>query len=376
MARAWWNLGDRFRVGAWLALCAACGSTAVKPTHGGGGAAGEGGVAIVDNGGAAGARDGGSAGEGGASAGASGDASVAGSGGIGGEAGDGNDAGAAGAGGSAEPTCRHALPVTFRDFNPFGAPSGHDDFEASARGVKNQDGSTFEGWNDIGCGLVEPALGADRKPRLFTGVADAESGLVLPGYVGRQRRVVSGPGCLNGGAAGECNHASCVSWDITPPTYSIKSASTFAQWFNTVEGINIEIARELILTETSPSSGQWSFNSSAFFPLDGVGFGNSPGLAHNYSFTTEAHVKFTYLPGQQIKFRGDDDLWIFVNGKLALDLGGQHQPLSAVVDLDAQAAALGIVPGQAYALDLFHAERQSTVSTFKLTTNIACFEPG
>jgi hypothetical protein len=34
------------------------------------------------------------------------------------------------------------------------------------------------------------------------------------------------------------------------------------------------------------------------------------------------------------------------------------------------------LPGQAYALDLFHAERQSTISTFNLTTNIACFEPG
>ena len=60
---------------------------------------------------------------------------------------------------------------------------------------------------------------------------------------------------------------------------------------------------------------------------------------------------------------------------LGLDVGGQHQSLSAAVDLDAQAPALGIVPGQTYHLDLFHAERQSIISTLYLATNIACFEP-
>jgi fibro-slime domain-containing protein len=327
---------------------------------------------MVDSGGTGGHDDGAHAGE----RSVMGGGTTAGSGGSGAAAGDASEAGETGAGGSPEPTCRPALPVTFRDFNPYGTPSGHEDFEVSARGVKNNDGTTYQGWNDVGCGLVEPLLGVDRKPRVFTGTADAEGGVILPGLVGRQRRVVTGPGCLNGGTAGECNLSSCRSWDISPPTYSIKSGSTFAQWFNTVEGVNIEIEGELVLTETSPSSGAWSFYSDAFFPLDGAGFGNSPGLAHNYSFTTEAHVTFTYLPGQQLKFRGDDDLWLFVNGKLALDLGGQHQPLSVAVDLDAQAAALGIVPGQTYALDLFHAERQSTLSTFYLATNIACFEPG
>lgn len=375
MSRSWWMLGAKLRFAAWLAVCGACGSTAVKPTPCGVGTAGGGGTATTSYGGSAGTSDGDEAGANGVTGGNN-TGGNGGNGAAGATAGDVSEAGAAGAGGSAEPTCRPALPVTFRDFNPFGVALGHDDFEVSARGVKNTDGSTFEGWNQIGCGLVEPALGADRKPRVFTGVADAENGLVLPGIVGRQLRVVSGPGCLNGGAAGECKLASCQTWDITPPTYSIKSTSTFAQWFNTVAGVNIEVAGELVLTEAIPSSGEWSFDSKAFFPLDGAGFGNSPGLAHNYSFTTESHTTFTYLPGQKIEFRGDDDLWIFVNGRLAIDLGGQHQPLSAAIDLDAQAAVLGILPGHTYALDLFHAERQSKISTFYFATNIACFEPG
>lgn len=369
MSRAWWTLYRGARVGVWLALGAACGSTVVKPTPGEAGA-GEGGAPAGDSGGAGG-HDG-------IDRAGSGTGAISGteSGGVGATAGAPEEAGAAGAGGAVEPICRTALPVTYRDFNPYGAPSGHDDFEISARGLLNNDGSPYQGWNDIGCGLVQPVLGGDGKPRVFTGEADAVEGIVLPGIVGRQRRVVVGPGCLTGGSAGQCGVGSCQRWDITPLTYSIKSATTFDQWFNTVAGVNMELAGELPLSETVPSSGLWSFDSDAFFPLDGRGFGNSPGLAHNYSFTTEAHVRFKYLPGQMLRFRGDDDLWLFVNGKLALDVGGTHQPLTATVDLDAQAMKLGLVPEQTYALDLFHAERQSTLSTFHLTTNIACFEPG
>jgi hypothetical protein len=266
-------LSTKLSIAAWLAVCAACGSTGAKPGPGVGAAAGEGGSGgVVDSSGPGGSGDV-------ARAGGETDTSVGEGGGHDGTSGGPSDAGAAGAGGASEPTCRPALPVTFRDFNPYGAPGGHEDFEASARGVKNGDGSTFQGWNEMGCGLVEPALGEDGKPRVFTGPVDAEEGLFLSGLVGRQRRVVTGPGCFGGGAAGDCNFSACQTWNITPPTYSIKSPSTFAEWFNTVEGVNIELSGELVLTETSPASGAWSFYSDAFFPLDGAGFGNSPGLA-------------------------------------------------------------------------------------------------
>ena len=80
--------------------------------------------------------------------------------------------------------------------------------------------------------------------------------------------------------------------------------------------------------------------------------------------------------GQKFTFRGDDDLWIFVNSKLALDVGGQHQALQGTIDFDAQSAALGITAGGVYSMDIFHAERQTTDSNFRIETNISCFEPG
>ena len=71
-------------------------------------------------------------------------------------------------------------------------------------------------------------------------------------------------------------------------------------------------------------------------------------------------------------FRGDDDLWLFINGKLAIDLGGLHQPQQNILSLDARAAELGLVVGGTYAMDIFHAERHSTASNFRIETTIDC----
>jgi fibro-slime domain-containing protein len=113
----------------------------------------------------------------------------------------------------------------------------------------------------------------------------------------------------------------------------------------------------------------YTFSSNAFFPLDGMGWGNQ-GFAHNYHFTTEVHTEFYYLGGETFTFTGDDDLWVYVNHKLGIDLGGLHPPLSATINMDAMAAQLGIVKGNVYALDLFHAERHTVLSNFQINTNL------
>jgi fibro-slime domain-containing protein len=275
-------------------------------------------------------------------------------------------------------SCGQVLPVTFRDFKGSNEPGGHQDFEASGRNVKNSDGTIFKGWNEIGCGLVMPTLGTDGKPAAYTGAPDTMNGTQVPLGVGKQQRAVSGVGCwtaANPNPTGDCNVGTCAPWTITPPTWSIQDGSSFAQWYNTTANVNLEIPGELMLTETPAGSGVSVYDSTAFFPIDAQGFGNTPGQTHNYSFTTEIHVKFQYQAGQRFTFRGDDDLWIFVNNKLALDVGGQHQALKGTIDFDAQAASLGITVGSTYAMDIFHAERQTTESNFRIETNIRCFEP-
>jgi fibro-slime domain-containing protein len=46
-----------------------------------------------------------------------------------------------------------------------------------------------------------------------------------------------------------------------------------------------------------------------------------------------------------------------------------------VCALDAQAAELGIAAGGSYAMDIFHAERHTSSSNFRIETTIECLEP-
>jgi fibro-slime domain-containing protein len=127
----------------------------------------------------------------------------------------------------------------------------------------------------------------------------------------------------------------------------------------------------LPLVQTRP--GNFAYSNNAFFPLDGQAFGNQ-GRNHNFHFTTEIHATFKYRGGERFTFTGDDDVFIFVNKKLALDLGGVHPEQNATIDFDAQAAALGIKVGNSYAFDAFHAERHTTESNFRMETSIECLE--
>jgi fibro-slime domain-containing protein len=161
--------------------------------------------------------------------------------------------------------------------------------------------------------------------------------------------------------------------DLTPqhnPDYAgeamITSAETFAQWYHDVEGVNMSFPIELELMDEG--NGDFVFDSAAFFPLDDAGFGNE-GNDHNFHFTTEVHTSFTYEGGEVFTFRGDDDVWMFVDGRLALDLGGLHPALEGSIEMD----TLGLTPGQTYPMDIFHAERHTNESNFRIVTTIECF---
>jgi fibro-slime domain-containing protein len=156
--------------------------------------------------------------------------------------------------------------------------------------------------------------------------------------------------------------------DPTTPTTSGKDA--FDQWFRDVPGVNMPIPHEITLTAVG--GGVFTYDNSAFFPIDGEGFGDE-GNVHNYHFTLELRTQFEYKGGEVFTFTGDDDLFTFINGRLAIDLGGVHGAQTQTVDLDAMAAELGIEVGKTYPLDFFFAERHTSESNFRIDTTIGCF---
>ncbi|ORT51145.1 hypothetical protein ST37_07275 [Vibrio sp. qd031] len=146
---------------------------------------------------------------------------------------------------------------------------------------------------------------------------------------------------------------------------SVTTADNFNQWYNDTPGVNMSKEHTITLNETFADSGIYSYSSSSFFPIDGMLLGNQ-GRGHNYHFTYELGGVFTYELGQTLSFEGDDDVWVFIDGELVLDLGGVHSVEGGLVDLD----TLGLDDGEDYSWNFFFAERHTTQSNFTMQVSI------
>lgn len=252
-----------------------------------------------------------------------------------------NDGGQGGQGDGGRTDASDQIVMTIRDFKFWDAsdPTTTDDFENPPYDI-GQDGRPSQGyrgdWNDTE--IVTDTLGPDNKPV----------------------------------------------YKATTKTLTTHGKTSFARWFNDVDGGNIAQYFPLVTTTVDGGASEYDSNKSGrpydatkpngdkgFFPIDdgtptATPWGNQ-GQTHNFSFTGEIHTVFTYRGGEFFNFRGDDDVFVYINKKRVINLGGIHGPKTANVKVD----DLGLTIGQDYPLDFFFAERHVSGSNVLFQTTLA-----
>lgn len=259
---------------------------------------------------------------------------------------------------SEPPTDEITLTGVVRDFRELSVAGGHPDFEVEPdKGFGRYSGN------------VASAMDADGKPQ-WSGLGHK----VATQWRDSQGRQI-------------CHTLYDADRDDTDGAWGaassggVKSAASFAQWYRDVPGLNM--SAPLTLTLVRAADGSYVFDDKTdplyaskggFFPIDSQLFGNSAGTPkHNYHFTFELHTQFTYDASakQVFKFTGDDDVYVFINNKLVIDLAGVHAAVDQFVDLN----RLGLTDGESYTLDFFFAERHRTQSNFRIQTNLLLSTP-
>jgi fibro-slime domain-containing protein len=246
----------------------------------------------------------------------------------------------------------YQLTAIIRDFKAKELEGGHPDFQAYA-------GTTR-------VGLVDEQLGDDGKPvlkslcgqRIVSEFKDAQGRNINP--------AMFDPDLSDTAGVLEARTDKRVT-----------SEESFSSWYRDVPGVNMTAQVDLTFVEQG-DTGVFVFDSAVdpfyrirggFFPIDGELFGDYGSWGSNFHFTTEIDTEFTYKRGAGwvFKFTGDDDVWVFIDGRLVIDLGSLHPIREQFLELD---RLDWLADGEVYQLKIFHAERRTSASNFRMETTI------
>ncbi|MEL6330566.1 MAG: fibro-slime domain-containing protein [Planctomycetota bacterium] len=248
------------------------------------------------------------------------------------------------------------LTGTVRDFKSRQDDGGHPDFQRRP-----------DGGFGVYAYMVADELDADGKPvmassgrRVSTPWRDSEGRPIMPPRPHLPLRDGDSAGSAGGSDGG-----------------ALTTGENFSEWYRDIPGVNASRLQDITLRRQS-GSNVYVFDDrederfaglGGFFPINGELFGDFNGTGKNFHFTYELETQFEYEAnsGQVFKFIGDDDVWVYVDGKCVIDLGGVHAAAEQTINLD---RLDWLRDGQTYTLKFFFAERHTTQSNFRIETTL------
>ncbi|EGC37361.1 hypothetical protein DICPUDRAFT_46567 [Dictyostelium purpureum] len=166
----------------------------------------------------------------------------------------------------------------------------------------------------------------------------------------------------------------------------INSSSSFKAWFSQ-DPVNKPVLFNLTFTRDSKNPNYLTYDNQDFFPIDKQGWESSQYSSldlpkykdynkdtRNFHFCLHFSNTFESNCKEVFSFTGDDDVWVFINNKLELDLGGVHSAESGNINMASlknqkcQESTKTKVVFNTF--DFFYCERHTTRSTMKISTNM------